>query len=630
VSLTFSMDGDDIASYNYESDTVLVDTNIDAFVSREDSVNNVAFKFQVRNFFHQTFADVVPEPCVSAIDPCDGKTDCTTFVNSCSVNPAASNNVGTIEATKNFRTSIDIQCNHNMAFGDWRNIFHMSGGGEHGNPGDRFFAAWRRPNDHQLYFGLGVPEGSYAHHKTLECVDGEWNTYVLEQKQDPEAPAVVSLTFSMDGDDIASYNYESDTVLVDTNIDAFVSREDSVNNVAFKFQVRNFFHQTFADVVPEPCVSAIDPCDGKTDCTTFVNSCSVNPAASNNVGTIEATKNFRTSIDIQCNHNMAFGNWRNIFHMSGGGEHGNPGDRFFAAWRRPNDHQLYFALGYPEGSYAHHKNVECVDGEWNRYVLEQRQDSKAPGMATLTFSMDGAEVASYDYASDDVLVDMNIDAFISRENSINKVGFQFDVRNFFHQSYDDVTEEECVGTTNPCDGKSSCTTFVNSCAANPSSANNLGTIEATVNFRTSIDIQCNHNMAFGNWRNIFHMSGGGEHGNPGDRFFAAWRRPNDHRLYFALGVPVSSYAQHKNVECIDGEWNTYVLEQRQDAETVTLKFSVDGNEISSDNYPSNDVLVDTNIDAFSSRESDNNKVAWQFEVRNFFHEDLSCADPCEG
>lgn len=126
------------------------------------------------------------------------------------------------------------------------------------------------------------------------------------------------------------------------------------------------------------------------------------------------------------------------------------------------------------------------------------------------------------------------------------------------------------------------------------------------------------------------MSGGGEHGNPGDRFFAAWRRPNDHRLYFALGVPVGSYAQHKNVDCIDGEWNTYVLEQRQDAETVTLKFSVDGNEISSDNYPSNDVLVDTNIDAFSSRESDNNKVAWQFEVRNFFHEDLSCADPCEG
>jgi len=243
-------------------------------------------------------------------------------------------------------------------------------------------------------------------------------------------------------------------------------------------------------------------------------------------------------------------------------------------------------------------------------------------MATISLSMDGAEMASYDYASDDVLVNKDIDAFVSREDTVNEVAFKFQIRNFFHQSFDDVTKEECVGATDPCDGKSSCTTFIDSCAANPSSNNNLGTIEATKNFRSSVDIKCTHRMDFGAWRNIFHMSGGGNSGNPGDRFFAAWRRPNENKLYFALGVPYGGYAHYKTLDCVDGEWNTFVLEQRDDGETVTLEFTMDGNEIASYDYPSDDAIVEMNIDAFSSRETDNNNVAWLFEVRNFFHQEL--------
>merc|ERR1711937_16595 len=107
------------------------------------------------------------------------------------------------------------------------NIFHMSGGGEVGNPGDRFFGIWRRPDNHKLHINLGVPKGgSSVRQINLDCVDGEWNTYVLEQRQHSDAPGTVEITLSIDGEEIESRPYQSDDVLVEKSIDAFVSREE--------------------------------------------------------------------------------------------------------------------------------------------------------------------------------------------------------------------------------------------------------------------------------------------------------------------------------------------------------------------------------------------------------------------
>ena len=380
-----------------------------------------------------------------------------------------------------------------------------------------------------------------------------------------------------------------------------------------------------------------DPCSGRDNCVTFVDACEINPSGENLVGTIEATKNFRTSIDIQCNHNMGSGRSRNIFHMSAGGESGNPGDRFFAAWLKPTGNQLYFALGVPNGRAAHYKTLDCVDGEWNTYVLEQRQDPKAPGMVNFNFLLDGIELESLNYASDDVLDNTSVDAFVSREASIDRIAFDFKVRNFFHQSFADVTRDECVNTTNPCDGNASCTTFVDSCAINPSAGNNLGQLRIYKSFRASIDIKCSHEMD-GSAGNIFHLSAGGGklaiNNEPGARFFAAWRLPNSHKLHFALGIPIGLpslsestgiFAQYKTFDCVDGEWNTYVFEQRQnqeDLQTLTQKFSMDGNELASYNYTSDAFVFDTVVDAFSSREDHPNRIAWKLEVRNFFYQEL--------
>jgi hypothetical protein len=155
VKLIFSKNDNELASYNYESAAVFTGP-VDVFSALDH--HQAVSDFSVRNFFYQSFDDTPLRSCdeESVVDPCDGLADCITVVDSCVVNPQRENNIGTIEATKNFRSSIDIQCNHNMDFGGWQNIFHMSAGGENGNPGDRFFAAWRRPSDHRLHFALGV------------------------------------------------------------------------------------------------------------------------------------------------------------------------------------------------------------------------------------------------------------------------------------------------------------------------------------------------------------------------------------------------------------------------------------------------------------------------------------------
>ncbi|CAG5104781.1 Oidioi.mRNA.OKI2018_I69.chr1.g1535.t1.cds [Oikopleura dioica] len=631
VRMTFSIDDEVVTNNVYPTSDVFTGS-VDVFSSRKSNPADVASEFAVRNFFYQTFEEVEPRVCEDRSDPCDGLEDCQTFIDSCIANPSASNNLGSIETTENFRTSIDIQCNHGMDMGRWLNIFHISAGGEAGSPGDRFFAGWRKPNEQQLYFALGVPEGGFAQYKTFDCVDQEWNTYVLEQRQDSSNPNIVVLTFSIDGNEIASYSYATSAVLSGTNVDVFSSRKTALVDVAWNFAVRNFYHQYFALDVPAPC-TATDPCQDEDDCQTFINSCEAFPAASNQLGSINTSVNFRTSIDIQCSHSMENGRWRNIFHISAGNEAGSPGDRFFAAWKRPNNQQLYFALGVPEGGFAQYQTLDCVDGEWNTYALEQRQNEVNPNMVELVFTKDDVEIASYNYESAAVLSDTNVDVFLSRKSRNDDVAWKYPVRNFFHKSFDLVSPAPCT-SSDPCDGVDDCQTFIDSCESFPSAGNQLGSINTSVNFRTSIDIQCSHSMDNGRWLNIFHISAGNEAGNPGDRFFAAWKRPNNQQLYFALGVPVGGFAQYKTLDCVDGEWNTYVLEQRQDKsnlDTVQIVFSRDGEEIASYTYDAAIVLSDTNVDVFSSRKTNNNDVAWLYPVRNFFHQSFDfCEDPCAG
>ncbi|CAG5104970.1 Oidioi.mRNA.OKI2018_I69.chr1.g1718.t1.cds [Oikopleura dioica] len=321
-------------------------------------------------------------------DPCFGKENCETFINSCETYPIPSDKISTIEATVNFKSSIDIQCSHGMPNGRWLNIFHISAGGEIGQPGDRFFAAWRFPHDERLHFALGAPEGGFAKYKNLNCVDGEWNKYTLEQRQVPDSLNTVMLIFSRD-DEVLLTGYYGVKDVFTGSVDVFLSRRPSLREIASDYAVRKFYYQKFPEIEPEECTNRSDPCKGLENCQTFIDSCTSNPSTTNKIGTIEATPNFRTAIDVQCTHGMS--------------EIGKPGDRFFAAWRFPSDERLHFALGVPEGGFAKYQNLNCNDGEWNTYVLEQKQDQDDPNVVVLSFSIDGNKIASYTYATSAVL-----------------------------------------------------------------------------------------------------------------------------------------------------------------------------------------------------------------------------------
>merc|ERR1712141_750765 len=79
--------------------------------------------------------------------------------------------------------------------------------------------------------------------------------------------------------------------------------------------------------------------------------------------------------------------------------------------------------------------------------------------------------------------------------------------------------------TDPCDGQEDCTTIVDSCTVSPSRNTLSKTVSASLNFTTSMDVFCNHDMPNdGQWGNVVHMTSGGNRGNIGDRHFSIFTK----------------------------------------------------------------------------------------------------------
>ena len=86
----------------------------------------------------------------SFADPCTylELESCTMFLNKFPSYPIPNRHLKTVNASPHYKFSIDVFCNHTMdvPLADYVNIFHVTPGGNWGNPGDRTFAMLRHPH----------------------------------------------------------------------------------------------------------------------------------------------------------------------------------------------------------------------------------------------------------------------------------------------------------------------------------------------------------------------------------------------------------------------------------------------------------------------------------------------------
>jgi len=88
---------------------------------------------------------LISRTCSEITDPCAGKKNCQTFVNSCAINPTQNNKVGIVEKPHvHFKISADVQCTNLHKKDEWFSIFHVTTGEDRGSFGSRIFAMWKR------------------------------------------------------------------------------------------------------------------------------------------------------------------------------------------------------------------------------------------------------------------------------------------------------------------------------------------------------------------------------------------------------------------------------------------------------------------------------------------------------
>ncbi|CAG5091188.1 Oidioi.mRNA.OKI2018_I69.PAR.g12907.t1.cds [Oikopleura dioica] len=514
-----------------------------------------AYDHLVRNFFHQNIA---------CADPCVGKENCQTIVNECEILPVTNTKIMEVEASLNFKASVEVLCDHSLPLdGQWKNIFHMTGGENYGSPGDRTFAMFRSRNDNQLLITVNDPAGS-NHQKYVydECSQGRWNEYSVEVRQVENNPSLVRYVLSVNEREVLEGFYSRDGTLSEGPIHVYAA--DDYYQTATAHAIRNFYYQTFDELDGISCDDPTDPCEeeGLDNCNTIVDSCPVAPEPNKQIGTVDASLNYKLSVDVLCSHMMPLdGQWKNIFHVTGGENYGQPGDRTFAMFRNRNENKLLIVANDPNGSnHQSIRYVDCNDGEWNTYSLEVRQDETSINILKYAIFIDGVEIDAGLYSKDGALTEGDLKVFVS--DDYYDSALTFPVRNFFYQTFDEIEEVACENSTDPCDGLENCTTVVDSCPINPKKNVEVGTISASLNYKFSADVLCSHTMPLdGQWKNIIHVTGGENYGNPGDRTFAMFRNRNENKLLIVANDPTGSNHQSiRYVDCNDGEWNTYSVE----------------------------------------------------------------------
>jgi len=123
-------------------------------------------------------------------------------------------------------------------------------------------------------------------------------------------------------------------------------------------------------------------------------------------------------------------------------------------------------------------------------------------------------------------------------------------------------------------------------------------------------------------------------GNIGQRFFKILRKNDSQQLQLSVANSEISYMWSKSgyVDCVPGEWQTWSVEQLQNAENPTITditIKLDGAVLFETSVPTAGVFVDENVNVYLSNRWNNAGTA--YAVRNFFYKtfDRVPTDPCE-
>jgi len=556
-----------------------------------------AYDHLVRNFYHQD---------ITCMDPCVDEENCQTFIDSCAATPVRRNKIGSINATVNYETSIDILCTDEMPIGNYLNIIHMTTG-EPATLGDRFFMITRKNDDDTLLINIADSNKDNGRTgKFVECTPGEWNTYKVTSRQNPDWPSHTYSTVTVDDVEVHQIRQDTHTVLATgTNVDVYFSEKYS--QAADAFQVKNFFHKTFDELDYE--IIPVMDCREEAVCNILGEDDSRVAYKDHHVATVTAAVNYRISLDILCDA-MPVGEWYNMIHMTTG-----EGRFFYVSQRNINTQLLVEASDPTRDSGFAGRWADCPAGEWTTITVENAQDSSDPAVTTLKFFNGDTLLHEQSAPTEDFMSGDELMVYISSPYSKNSETHQ--LKNFVYERFEDFP----VGPLN-CEEDDFCT-IVGADPVSPETGNLAATVTAAKNFKFSIDIKCSHAMDFGEFKNIFHVTNGPGDGVFGSRHFAIWRERNRNKMHMAWANPKTPSGHSRNYfECNDGEWNTYTMTKRQQASNLAWTWytlAIDGVTQSAKRFhePTYGPFFDGEVfQVWLSR----SEAGTAFEVRNFTYE----------
>ena len=220
-------------------------------------------------------------------------------------------------------------------------------------------------------------------------------------------------------------------------------------------EVRNFYFHKL-----ETCS---DPCDGKQDCTTFINGCGLLSADSDYLaGQFLISKNMKISYELKCDHSLMVNHpSRYILKlMESGGT--------YLYDLKYYDHNkaltIYYDIPGSDGQAIHHLN--CAHGAWERMVFEMRFKKDEQGdRVAVTFTKNGI-LKGHRMFSDGHIRENEIFLIILKQTWTDQPSFAT-IRNFIHEYLPDRdTNLGNTDCTNSCQNQSHCIVIEN-CTFSP-------------------------------------------------------------------------------------------------------------------------------------------------------------------
>jgi len=222
-------------------------------------------------------------------------------------------------------------------------------------------------------------------------------------------------------------------------------------------EVRNFYFHKL-----ETCS---DPCDGKQDCTTFINGCGLLSADSDyQAGQFQMSKNMKISYELKCDRSLMVNHpSRYIFQLIESGGTYLYDLKYYGHNNFPSL-TIYYDIPGSDEHGIH--NLNCADGRWEKMVFEMRLKKNEHGdEVAVSFIKNEILIRHNMYADFDIRENKTID-FILMQTWANKPSFAT-IRNFIHEYLPDRnTNLGNTDCTNSCPNQGHCIVIEN-CTFSP-------------------------------------------------------------------------------------------------------------------------------------------------------------------